>query len=544
MNQYFEILELQPGATPEEVKTAYRDLAKVWHPDRFKEDSPRLKAKAAEKLAEINEAYEKIRTYQARNRARRQANPGPDESGHVSGYRPYTPRPGATDAGQSFTGYNRPTQGGGPRRSDTGSARPPSSPYRSGRQSASARSASGASSSGYGRPAQSPYHDSGGSFNSLTHRPSRVQYGPAYRRRYKYSRKRKRSGNTVAMYLAIVAVLAVTVAGTIFFINRSKVNQPLTLSEMPFEQPAQATVAVSEAGNPVGEDPGAGLDSAHTLQQPSDIYEPSSRSSSVWNQRGGPVEPGNFTLGSTRAEVRTLQGEPEQVRTGVFRYGFSQVYFKDGVVSGWHQSPGDVLNVQLSPKKAYEVDYFTVGSGRDQVIAIQGTPDHYGDGGRELRYGESRITFQDDVVVNWYQHANAPLKARLIPEVVSTATHFSLGSTKDEVVSVQGTPDHFSENIFHYGHSVVDFEDGLVVGWNEATNAPLKVELLPSNPTSTKFFTKGSTRDEVIAAQGTPDQYSERMLKYGYSTISFEDGKVVGWYESAPNKLNAREETQ
>ncbi len=73
MKQYFEILELQPGATPDEVKTAYRDLAKVWHPDRFKSDSPRLKSKAAEKLAEINEAYEKIRAYQARQKSRKQS---------------------------------------------------------------------------------------------------------------------------------------------------------------------------------------------------------------------------------------------------------------------------------------------------------------------------------------------------------------------------------------------------------------------------------------------------------------------------------------
>lgn len=35
MKRYYEILELEPGASPEEVKRAYRDLVKVWHPDRF-----------------------------------------------------------------------------------------------------------------------------------------------------------------------------------------------------------------------------------------------------------------------------------------------------------------------------------------------------------------------------------------------------------------------------------------------------------------------------------------------------------------------------
>src|SRR6185369_7655155 len=40
-----------------ELKAAHRDLAKVWHPDRFLHD-PRLCEKSQEKLKEINEAYE------------------------------------------------------------------------------------------------------------------------------------------------------------------------------------------------------------------------------------------------------------------------------------------------------------------------------------------------------------------------------------------------------------------------------------------------------------------------------------------------------
>ena len=56
-----EILGLPETATPSQIKEAYRDLAKVWHPDRFASD-PRLCAKAEERLKQINEAYQGLQT--------------------------------------------------------------------------------------------------------------------------------------------------------------------------------------------------------------------------------------------------------------------------------------------------------------------------------------------------------------------------------------------------------------------------------------------------------------------------------------------------
>jgi curved DNA-binding protein CbpA len=69
--RYYQILGLKAGASREEVKAAYRDMAKVWHPDRFLHD-PQLQRKAQEKLKEINEAYKELSSPRpARRRAAR-----------------------------------------------------------------------------------------------------------------------------------------------------------------------------------------------------------------------------------------------------------------------------------------------------------------------------------------------------------------------------------------------------------------------------------------------------------------------------------------
>jgi hypothetical protein len=58
--RYFEILELAPDASIDELNQAYKDMVNIWHPDRFAHN-PRLKKRAEEKLKEINKAYEALR---------------------------------------------------------------------------------------------------------------------------------------------------------------------------------------------------------------------------------------------------------------------------------------------------------------------------------------------------------------------------------------------------------------------------------------------------------------------------------------------------
>ena len=78
LSKAYELLGVKPGVSIPELKAAHRDLAKVWHPDRFLHD-PRLQEKAQEKLKEINEAYELISS----GKVPRSANPPPRQAEHV-----------------------------------------------------------------------------------------------------------------------------------------------------------------------------------------------------------------------------------------------------------------------------------------------------------------------------------------------------------------------------------------------------------------------------------------------------------------------------
>lgn len=85
-----EVLGLERDASKAQIKQAYHDLAKIWHPDRFQDD-PRVRAKAEATFKQVNTAYEALKTYRpgvrsasgsasarkARPRARPEAAPPP-----------------------------------------------------------------------------------------------------------------------------------------------------------------------------------------------------------------------------------------------------------------------------------------------------------------------------------------------------------------------------------------------------------------------------------------------------------------------------------
>ena len=58
MNDPYQTLGISEGASDEEVKKAYRELARKYHPDNY-HDNP-LADLAQEKMKEVNAAYEEI----------------------------------------------------------------------------------------------------------------------------------------------------------------------------------------------------------------------------------------------------------------------------------------------------------------------------------------------------------------------------------------------------------------------------------------------------------------------------------------------------
>lgn len=60
-NWAYTVLEIEPSATDEEVKKAYRRMAMKYHPDKVANASEEIRQQATEKFRTINEAYEHIK---------------------------------------------------------------------------------------------------------------------------------------------------------------------------------------------------------------------------------------------------------------------------------------------------------------------------------------------------------------------------------------------------------------------------------------------------------------------------------------------------
>jgi outer membrane protein assembly factor BamE (lipoprotein component of BamABCDE complex) len=247
----------------------------------------------------------------------------------------------------------------------------------------------------------------------------------------------------------------------------------------------------------------------------------------------------------------------------IWSYRTARVEFQNGKVSAWRNSPFAKLNVELVPKNSDMVsaararDDYTLGSTRDEVLAVEGTPDTLDKDHEETWwFGTSRIEFSEGKVSSWRDSPGGrTLKIHLSPhptpaaQAASQRGSYGGNATKDEVLAVEGTPttlDRGYGETWWYGASRIEFHDGRIADYrNSPGGRQLKLQLGadtrqsdegPGQPTATvdgfmasiiKAMEKGA--DDVCAcstlacAQHVADEAGKRGFAAGYAYTKDKD---------------------
>jgi DnaJ-like protein len=141
-------------------------------------------------------------------------------------------------------------------------------------------------------------------------------------------------------------------------------------------------------------------------------------------------------------------------------------------------------------------------------------------------------TSEGDIVTAGSGAAEAPESAPPERDASRGGGGITVGSTLGEVYAIQGIPTLTQGDTWHYGKSFIRFEQGKAVSWVQHPDNPLRIARDQPVELRSGFFYLGSTKDEVRSIQGSPVSETETVWDYGPSRVYFEHNRVVRWETS------------
>ena len=105
--------------------------------------------------------------------------------------------------------------------------------------------------------------------------------------------------------------------------------------------------------------------------------------------------------------------------------------------------------------------------------------------------------------------------------------YLSIGSTKEEVLQILGTPSDIIGNMWFYRLSSITFRNDRIVGYSGGSN--LKIKIFPAKKAEKNYLDLNSPKDDVLSILGTPSDIIGNMWCYRLSSITFRNDRVVGY---------------
>ena len=135
-----------------------------------------------------------------------------------------------------------------------------------------------------------------------------------------------------------------------------------------------------------------------------------SRAPGLAAQEEHPVPP-YITAGLTKSEVIAVQGNPTEETENKLTYGKSELYFSNDQLIGWKIDPiSSPIRAKLWPGEMVDpdFDFIAVGLTKNEVVKVEGTPTFFSE--NTFGYGKSEVYFKDSRVVSWKDDPSWPLR--------------------------------------------------------------------------------------------------------------------------------------